>query len=156
MSRHFKINWIQVGYSSSKSKIEVNCWSRRYSRLVKHFYLFFKVSKNSEKKFGYASTFFVLAQKISLWKDIFYDLCKKDKNMSRTKAFCSVPDLSFLHRSQKMSFYRGFFCANMKYMQVCPDLFLEFFDIWKMVFWAVGAAAPMTRSGFPLSSIVSL
>ena len=97
-----------------------------------------------------ASTYFVLAQKISLWKNILCDLCKKDKNMSRTKAFCSNPDLSFLYRSQKMSFHRGFFCANMKYVEVCPDLFLEFFDIWKMVFWAVGAAAPMTRNGFPV------
>ena len=51
-----------------------------------------------------------------------------------------------------MFFHRGFFCANMKYVEVCPDLFLNFFDILKMIFWAVGAAAPMTRSGFPLAT----
>ena len=89
------------------------------------------MSKKSKNKSGHTSTYFMLAQKKLWWKDIFCDLCKKDKSGVLQKAFVRDMFLSFLHRSRKMSFHNEFFYANTKNVDAYLNFFSEIFDILK-------------------------
>ena len=74
------------------------------------------------------------AKKFRIEKTFCVAGIKQTKKILRTKSFWNVGDLSFLHRSQKMSFHPDFFCTNIECSYVHPKFLFDFFYILKFVF----------------------
>ena len=70
--------------------------------------------------------------------------------MSHTKSFC-IAWISFFFCTahKKCLFTTKFFVLAQNVLKYMQKNYFEFFDIYKFIFWAVGASTPTTRNGFP-------
>ena len=93
----------------------------------------------------------MLAQKVSQIKDIFCELCKKDKKKCRVQSHFDAPGFFFFAHPAKNVFSSRNFLANItcSVLMYIRNFYLDFFDILKNDFRAVGASTPMIQYGFP-------
>ena len=112
----------------------------------------FKCQKIQNNFFAYTSRHFVLVQKISWWKDIFCELCKKDKFGQYKMTLYGTCFCLFCTDHKKWLFTAKLFVLTQNFLMYIRFFLRIFWHIEKFLnlFYTTGADAPVTRNAASL------